>query len=214
MPFTASQASFVRIASAMLVSAVVLPAHAAAQRDARTAPATQGFAAADCREDCTLDSLVIDVDRGRRNQPAVVSASLLLIDTVALARRGAPPAPKERVVPVWVSCDAMPCAAAMLTGRLSDKRIDDARVVRRTQVAWPLPSALLQRVQKSTPACALAVDRHGHTGAGGVGEVRDHGDTLLIPHAALCRDLRAVRRPWRQRDGGRCGHRDRTADDA
>ncbi len=161
MPFIARPVLNVRTAAALL-AAVSLPSLLSAQsREYRAPAAVQGFAASECRQDCTLDSLVIDIDRGRRNQPGLVTASLLQIDTIALARRGAPAAPKERVVPVWVSCDSMPCAAGMLTGRLSDKRIDDARVVRRTQLTWPLPAALLLRMPRTT-ALSLSVDGRTH----------------------------------------------------
>jgi hypothetical protein len=161
MPFIARHVLTVRTAVALL-AAVVVPSLLSAQlRENRAPAAVQGFAASDCQQNCTLDSLVIDIDRGRRNQPGVVTASLLQIDTIALARRGAPAAPRERAVPVWVSCDSMPCAAAMLSGRLSDKRIDDARVVRRTQLTWPLPAALLQRVLRTT-ALSVSVDGRTH----------------------------------------------------
>lgn len=160
MPLTATRASFVHGAVA-LCAMIILPSLAAAQRDTRVPAATQAFVASECRPDCAIDTLTIDIDRGRRAQPGVVSASLLLIDTVALARRGAPPAPKERTVPVFVTCDSLPCAAAMLTGRLSDKRLDDARVVRRTQVVWSLPAALLLHVPR-TAVLTLSADGTAH----------------------------------------------------
>lgn len=160
MSFTARHASLLRGAVA-LCAAVTQPSITAAQREVRLLPATQGFAASDCRQDCALDSLIVDIDRTRRGQPGIVTASLLLIDTVALARRGAPPAPKERTVPVYAICDVMPCAAAVLTGRLSDRRIDDARVVRRTQVTWPMPAALMLRITRAS-AMMLSVDGRSH----------------------------------------------------
>lgn len=160
MPFRRRTPSPARIVPALL-ALVVLPSALRAQRDARPPAATQGFDTAECRADCVVDTLVVDVDRGRRAQPGVVTATLLLIDTVALARRNAPPAPRERVVPVWISCDEQPCAAAIVTGRINDKRLDDARVVRRTQVAWQLPAPLLQRLLR-TSALAMTVDGRAH----------------------------------------------------
>jgi hypothetical protein len=133
-------------------AALMLPpiAEVHAQRDVRAVAAVQSFDAAACRDGCTLDSLQIDVERGRRAQAGVVNATLVLIDTVALARRGAPPAPKETPVPVWIGCDSAPCAAAVVTGRISDKRIDDARVARRVAATWALPPALLARVLRAS----------------------------------------------------------------
>ncbi|MES3033023.1 MAG: hypothetical protein V4813_03390 [Gemmatimonadota bacterium] len=144
-----------------LLALLAMPGGLHAQRDARPPAATQGFDSAECRNDCVMDTLVVDVDRGRRAQPGVVTATLLLVDTVALPRRNAPPAPRERAVPVYVTCDDQPCAAAMVTGRISDKRLDDARVVRRTQLAWPLPAPLLQRLSR-TSAMAMSVDGRSH----------------------------------------------------
>ena len=160
MSFTARRTSLLRGAVAFC-AAVTLPSITAAQRDVRLPPATQGFAASECRPDCALDSLIVDIDRARRGQPGVVTVSLLLVDTVALARRGAPPVLKERTVPVYATCDVMPCAAAVLTGRLSDKRIDDARVVRRTQIVWPMPAASLLRIARAS-AMMLSVDGKSH----------------------------------------------------
>ena len=96
-----------------------------------------------------MDSVQFEYERGRRNQPAVITATLILLDTVELARRGAPPAPKERPVPVWVSCDSTACGAAVLTGKINDRRLDDAHVLRKTTAAWPLPPALLTRLQRA-----------------------------------------------------------------
>jgi hypothetical protein len=145
----------------MLLITVLLPAMAFAQREVRLPAAIQGFTPTSCRQECVLDSLVVELDRGRRGTPAVVTARLLLIDTVTVARRNAPPAPKERGVPVWLTCDSLPCAAGVVTGRISDKRLDDQRVVRRTQVAWPLPEPLLLRLAR-TSSLLISVDGRGH----------------------------------------------------
>ncbi len=161
MPFAIRCPSRNAGAAALLIAAH-LPASAMAQREVRPPPAVQGFSAADCRQQCVLDTLVVDIDRGRRGATPVVMATLLLIDTVAVARRNAPPAPKVRAVPVWVSCDSLPCAAGVVAGRINDKRLDDQRVVRRTQVAWPLPAPLLQRLAQ-TSALLLSVDGQTHT---------------------------------------------------
>lgn len=144
-----------------LLALVAMPGALPAQRDARPPAASQGFDTAECRADCVVDTMVVDIDRSRRAQPGTVTATLLLIDTVALARRNAPPAPRERLVPVWLTCDEQPCAAAMISGRINDKRLDDARVVRRTQVAWQLPAPLLQRLVR-TSTLALSVDGRVH----------------------------------------------------
>ena len=148
-------------AAALLVT-VLLPATAFPQRELRLPAAVQGFTPANCRPECVLDSLVMELDRGRRGAPAVVAAKLLLIDTVSLARRNAPPAPKERAMPVWLTCDSLPCAAGVVTGRISDKRLDDQRVVRRTQVVWPLPDPLLLRLAR-TSSLLISVDGQRHT---------------------------------------------------
>jgi hypothetical protein len=132
-----------------------------AQREERAPAAIQAFDAAECRADCAIDSLTFDVDRGRRAQPGAVTLSLVLIDTVALARRGAPPAPRDRALPIWITCDSSPCGAGVVTGRIADKRIDDARVTRRTQVQWALPAALVLRLSRATGIVVFAEGR-GH----------------------------------------------------
>lgn len=140
---------------------LVCPQLLVAQRDVRVPAATQAFDAAECRADCLIDSLVIDIDRGRRAQAGAVNATMLLIDTISLPRRGAPAAPREQTVAVSISCDASPCAAAVLTGRVSDKRLDDARVVRRSLMVWPLPAPLLLRVPR-TSAISITLDGRTH----------------------------------------------------
>ncbi len=161
MTFNIRRWSGVGGAAALLVT-VLLPATAVAQREVRLPAAMQGFTPAHCRQACVLDSLVVELDRGRRGASSVVMAKLLLIDTVILARRNAPPAPKERSVPVWLTCDSLPCAAGVVTGRISDKRLDDQRVMRRTQVAWPLPDPLLLRLAR-TSSLLISVDGQAHT---------------------------------------------------
>ncbi len=136
-----------------------LPAALAAQKENRTPAATQGFDSAECRVGCVLDTLTIDIDRARRAQPGVVTGTLLLIDTVALARRGSPPAARERLVPVSVTCDSSPSAAVLASARLSDKRLDDARVVRRTVVTWVLPPQLLQKLLRVSSASVMVDGR-------------------------------------------------------
>ncbi len=133
----------------------------AAQRDGKVPPAVQGFDPAECRADCSVDSLVIDVDRGRRAQSGVMSATFILIDTIAMPKRGAPPTPRDRPVSIWFACDSSPCGAALVSGRISDKRIDDARVARRTSALWPLPAPLMLKLLKST-AVALVADGKTH----------------------------------------------------
>ncbi len=132
----------------------------------------QSFDPAECRMDCVIDSLVLDVDRGRRAQAGAVTLTLVLIDTVALARRGAPPAPRERTVPVWIACDSSPCGAGIPAGRISDKRIDDARVTRRTVLAWPLPSPLVQRLSRANGIVVHAEGRAHALGEGTVAAAR------------------------------------------
>ncbi len=160
MPFPRRSVSPALLVPALLAS-LACPATLHAQRDARPPAVTQGFDIAECRADCVMDTLVVDVDRGRRAQPGIVTATLLLIDTVTVPRRNAPPAPRERAIPVWITCDDQPCAAAMVTGRITDKRLDDARVVRRTQVGWPLPAPLLQRLLRTT-ALSITIDGRAH----------------------------------------------------
>lgn len=160
MPFLLRFPSPALVIPALLALAA-MPGALPAQRETRPPAASQGFDTAECRADCVVDTMVVDIDRGRRAQPGTVTATLLLIDTVTLARRNAPPAPRERLVPVWLACDEQPCAAAMISGRINDKRLDDARVVRRTQVAWQLPAPLLQRLVR-TSTLALSVDGRVH----------------------------------------------------
>ncbi|MCC7052234.1 MAG: hypothetical protein IT355_03135 [Gemmatimonadaceae bacterium] len=149
------------LAGAVLFPLVSLTAELQAQRETRPAAGLQGFDPAACRGGCTLDSLQVDVERGRRAQAGVVNATFILVDTVAQARRGAPPAPKERAVPVWIACDSTPCGAIVITGRVSDKRLDDARVIRRTVAGWTLPPALLARLHRSS-GMAVHVDGRAH----------------------------------------------------
>ena len=135
------------------------PATLWAQRDATKPAAVQAFDVAECRNDCVIDSLTIDIDRGRRAQAGVMTATMLLIDTLPIARRGAPPTPKERPVNVWISCDSSPCGAAIVSARVVDKRIDDARVARRVVAAWTLPAPLLHRLQRATAVSVVADGR-------------------------------------------------------
>ena len=137
----------------------VIPQESQAQKDSKPA-AVQAFDPAECRSDCVIDSLVIDIDRGRRAQAGVVTAALILVDTIALAKKGAPPTPRDRPVPVWISCDSSPCAAGILTGRISDRRIDDARVARRVAATWTLPTTLVQKLLRAT---AVSVNADGRT---------------------------------------------------
>jgi hypothetical protein len=146
----------VALIASLLTAAVPMCAHA--QRAARPA-ASQAFDAAECRSDCVIDSLVIDVDRGRRAQAGLVTASLVLLDTIPLAKRGAPPTPRDRPVNTWILCDSTPCAAAILSGRIADKRIDDGRVSRRVVATWVLPTAVLLRLSRSTVIGVVAEGR-------------------------------------------------------
>jgi hypothetical protein len=61
-------------------------------------------------------------------------------------------------VGIWVLCDDSPCGAAVVTARISDKRIDDARVARRTLALWTLPLPLIRRLQR---ASAIAFGAEG-----------------------------------------------------
>lgn len=140
---------------------VILPRSANAQRDARPPAVTQGFDPEGCAGGCSADTVVLDVDRGRRAQPGIVNVTIVLLDTIALPKRGAPAAPRERSVPVWVACDSTACAAALVPGRISDKRLDDARVVRRTVAAWSLPPQALQRLARAT-AAGMNIDGRQH----------------------------------------------------
>ena len=141
-----------------LFLATAAPICVHAQRDARPA-AVQAFDAAECRSECVIDSLVIDIDRGRRAQAGVVTANLVLLDTIALAKRGAPPTPRDRPVPAWIMCDSTPCAAAILSGRIADRRIDDARVSRRVVASWVLPTSVLLKLSRATVVSVVAEGR-------------------------------------------------------
>jgi hypothetical protein len=140
------------------------PAHAQRQA-ARPVSAVQAFAVSDCRTDCVADTLLIDVERGRRAQPGVVTATIVLIDTVAQQRRGGPAAPKERPVPVWFACDDVPCGAAVLIGKITDRRIDDTHVARRTAAAWTLPSPLLLQLSRGSGQMMIEGRTHPLTAA-------------------------------------------------
>ena len=131
-----------------------------AQRDALRA-AVQSFDAAECRSDCVIDSLVVDIDRGRRAQAGVMTATFVLLDTISLARRGAPPTPRDRPVSVWIACDSTPCAATIVSGRITDRRIDDARVARRVVATWVMPGALLLKLSR-TRAVSVVADGRTH----------------------------------------------------
>ena len=135
--------------------------HVAAQREVRLPPAVQAFDAAECRGDCSLDSLSIDLDRGRRAQAGVVLATLTFIDTIALPKRGAPPPPRERSLAIWTICDSTPCGATVISGKLAEKRIDDARVTRKTIAIWTLPAPLLHRILRTT-VLQVVVDGRVH----------------------------------------------------
>jgi hypothetical protein len=140
--------------------AMLLAPQLYAQRDNRVVAATQGFAIGDCRTDCVLDTLTIDAERGRRAQPGVINATLILVDTVSQPRRGGPTPPKDRAITVWIACDETPCGAAVLTGRIADRRVDDAHVVRRTAAVWALPAPLLQRMSRA--AVSVIVEGRTH----------------------------------------------------
>ncbi len=142
---------------AALLAGTPLAVHA--QRETPRPAAVQSFDAAECRNDCVIDSLTIDIERGRRAQAGVMTASLLLLDTLPIAKRGAPPTPKDRPVNIWVMCDSSPCGAAIVSGRITDKRIDDARVARRIVAAWTLPVPLLHRLQRATAVSVVAEGR-------------------------------------------------------
>jgi hypothetical protein len=144
---------FVRACAA--VGTIAAPSALGAQRGVRAA-AVQAFDVAECRGNCLIDTVSFEVDRGRRAQTGAMTASLLMIDTLEIARRGAPATPRERPVSVWIACDSTPCGAAIVNGRISDKRLDDARVARRTVAVWPLPASLMLRLLRSTSVAVLA----------------------------------------------------------
>lgn len=161
MRFDLRRSSVCGTASVVAVFSACSPSSLLSQRDVRPPPVTQVFDAQACHGGCTIDSAVIDIDRGRRALPGTVTATLVLIDTIALPRRGAPPTPRDRTVPLWMICDSTPCAAALVSGKINDKRIDDARVARRTIVSWLLPAPSLQRLLRSS-AVLLSADGRVH----------------------------------------------------
>ena len=59
------------------------------------------------------------------------------------------------------SCDSTPCAAAIISGRITDKRIDDARVARRVAATWVMPGALLLKLSR-TRAVSVVADGRTH----------------------------------------------------
>jgi hypothetical protein len=152
---------------ALLTFALALAAASThAQRGAaRPVSAVQPFAVSDCRTDCVADTLLVDIDRGRRAQPGVVTATIVLIDTVAQQRRGGPAAPKDRPVAVWFACDDTPCGAAILSGKITDRRIDDMHVARRTAAAWILPAPLLGQLSRTTSQMMIEGRTHPITPA-------------------------------------------------
>ena len=158
-----NQGRVVGLLAAFLTSSLLALAPRAvhAQRGVRAAAAVQGFDASECRDDCLVDTLSVDVDRARRAQVGTVIATMDMIDTIAIPRREAPQPPRERVSSAWISCDSVPCAASVITGRITDTRIDDARVVRRTMYVWMLPAALLFKLQ-SVQTASLTVDGRTH----------------------------------------------------
>lgn len=150
-----------KTAASAALAACAFAAQLEAQRENRTPAASQGFDPAECRAGCTVDTLIIDLDRARRAQAGTITATLILIDTLQIPRRGAPTQPRERPVPVSVTCDSIPSAAAMTIGRLSDKRLDDARIARRTLVTWQLPPQLLHKLLGAS-SVSLMVDGRVH----------------------------------------------------
>ena len=158
-----NRGSVVAFLAACLTSALLslAPQSIHAQREVRSAAAVQGFDASECRDDCLVDTLLVDIDRARRAQAGTVIATMVTIDTIAIPRRGAPQPPRERVSSAWISCDSVPCAASVITGRIADKRIDDARVLRRTTYAWTLPAPLLSKLL-GVRSAALTLDGRTH----------------------------------------------------
>jgi len=151
------------VAGAVLLIALVIPwAAVQAQRDARAGAAQQGFDDVECRGGCVIDTLTIDVDRNRRAAAGSVIATLVVIDTIALPKRGAPPPPRERPLPIWVACDSSPCAAASIPARLTDRRIDDAHVVRRALATWTLPAPLVRTLLGTRHVTIVTANRR-HT---------------------------------------------------
>ncbi|HYW49164.1 MAG TPA: hypothetical protein VE861_01090, partial [Gemmatimonadaceae bacterium] len=159
MSFLPARAFLTVSAACTAVALSCTPDSAHAQRIQRPPAATQGFDPAECRGDCTMDSLTIDVDRGRRAQPGLVTATFQLFDTIAIPRRGAPPTPREQPVAAVFWCDSMPCGAAVVTGRINDRRIDDDRVTRRIAATWNLPAPLLLEMLGATTLGVSIDDR-------------------------------------------------------
>lgn len=149
-----SSATTVHILVALAALIVTRPA--TAQRDNR-GPIRAGFSTTDCHGGCVIDSVALEMERARRNQPPALSASFVLVDTVASPRRG-PALPRERSVPIWIACDSAACGAAVLTGKVSERRVDDGRVARRTVAVWPVPVAL---AAKASRAAALTFHADG-----------------------------------------------------
>ncbi len=167
MSFLSRSALPRRLAASLASAIVAVPWSSvnAQQREVKPPAAAQGFAAGECPGACVVDSLVIDIDRGRRAQSGTATATIVVTDTVLLARRGSPPAPRERLLQLWVACDSTPCASAVVPGRISDKRIDDARVVRRVVATWVLPAALLQKLLR-TRVISLNAEGQAHAVSG------------------------------------------------
>jgi hypothetical protein len=150
---------FIALAAGMV--AQVATAHA--QRGAPPAPAAviQGFDPAECRDGCSTDTISLDVTRGRRGAIGDITLSFVLIDTLSVPKRGAPPAPRERAITVIVLTDSAPTGATSVSGRSNEKRIDDERVVRRALITWPVPAALASQLVKAN-AVTVLVDRRAH----------------------------------------------------
>ena len=153
-----------RTARILLLIALVVPCRAMqAQRDGRSGTAQQGFDDVECRDGCVIDTLTIEADRNRRAPAGSIVATMILIDTIALPRRGAPPAPKERPLAMWMACDSTPCAAvAAVVARLTDRRLDDSRVIRRAQASWTLPAPLMRALLDSRNVTIVTAGRR-HT---------------------------------------------------
>mgnify|MGYP000149611987 FL=1 len=92
------------LAAFLTLSLLALAARAVhEQRGVRAAAAAQGFDASECRDDCLVDTLSVDVDRARRAQVGTVIATMDMIDTIAIPRREAPQPPRKRVSSAWIS---------------------------------------------------------------------------------------------------------------
>lgn len=171
----------------------LLPTAVSAQRDARPPAVVQGFDPAECRGDCTVDTLTIDIDRSRRATPGTIAASIVMLDTLAVPRRGGPQQPRQRTAAVVVLCDSAPCGGTLLPGRITDRRIDDARLARRTLLTWTLPAPLLVRMHRAR-SLHMVFDGRSHavsarTAAASrtlIASVRSAlGDTIESPRARL-----------------------------